>query len=72
MLTRRGLRQSKGERVVVGMDFAKVRGRAEVLRSKGEQGIMKEMADGFFKLVALIMLTVTLAVSTAAIAQLLG
>lgn len=30
------------------------------------------MADGFFKLVALIMLTVTLAVSTAAIAQLLG
>jgi hypothetical protein len=33
---------------------------------------MKEMADGLFKLVALIMLTVTLAVSTAAIAQLLG
>ena len=33
---------------------------------------MKEMADSFFKLVAIIMLTVTLAISTAAISQLLG
>ena len=33
---------------------------------------MKEMTDSFLKLIALIMLTATLAVSTAAIAQLFG
>ncbi len=34
--------------------------------------VVKEMADSFIKLVAIIMLTATLAVSTAAIAQLFG
>jgi hypothetical protein len=39
---------------------------------KGEAGTMKEIADSFVKLLALIMVMVTLAVSTAAFSMMFG
>ena len=41
-------------------------------RDKGDNGSMKEVAGGFVQLIAIIMLMITLAVSTAAVSQMLG
>jgi hypothetical protein len=42
------------------------------LRAKGTSEAMREIADNFFKLLAIIMVTITLAVSTAAFSMIFG
>lgn len=44
----------------------------KVYKSKEGTGVMKELADDFMKLLAIIMLMITLAVSTAAFSQVFG
>jgi cytochrome b len=55
----------------VGMDVA-VRASNGSDRHKGEEGQMREIADEFMKLLAVIMVLVTLAVSTAAFSMMFG
>jgi cytochrome b len=43
-----------------------------VVRHKGDEGQMREIADEFMKLLAVIMVLVTLAVSTAAFSMMFG
>jgi hypothetical protein len=55
----------------VGMSVAQVRPRGdfEVLKYEGDKGDMKEVAQSFAQLAAIIMLMITLAISTASLVQ---
>jgi hypothetical protein len=46
--------------------------RERKLKGQGGTKAMREVADNFMKLLAIIMLMITLAVSTAAVSQMLG
>ena len=57
--------------VVVGMRVAQSAARLRFLRARGTR-VMREVADNFMKLLVIIMVTITLAVSTAAISLMFG
>lgn len=57
--------------VVVGMHVALSACEPTVLMAKGTS-VMRDIADNFVKLLAIIMITITLAVSTAAISLMFG
>jgi len=67
----KGRLRSGAAAVCVGMVVAEVsvKGRSKL---KGDEGQMREIADEFMKLLAVIMVLVTLAVSTAAFSMMFG
>jgi hypothetical protein len=58
--------------VVVGMPVAKSSGGQKRRSSRGQANDMRELADSFIQLLAIIMVMITLAVSTAAFSMMFG
>lgn len=67
-----GLKTGARLSAVVGMTVALVRLLKRGFQLKGDARDMKEIADNFMKLLVIIMVTITLAVSTAAFSMMFG